>query len=226
MLQSFPTGGSCSWLSTPTSLPPPEQTNVNLTQTWAWMWFYFFLFSPHADHYVVINLRQEGKIIGTKETKGAGGTNPVWNAPFLFDLPPGDITQLPLVLEFIVMQVENIGIILHYVCVCVLIQCFMFYLPMLRCLKVNFLILFFFLSGSSLHQKQHSGSSVDWLWCFGGGAGSLEGDVQPGADRDGSLAHHPIRRALGLIDCAAVPWIAARGEDRKLESKVCCCSAC
>lgn len=61
--------------------------------------------SPHADHYVVINLRQEGKIIGTKETKGAGGTNPVWNAPFLFDLPPGDITQLPLVLEFIVMQV-------------------------------------------------------------------------------------------------------------------------
>ncbi|GAA6230450.1 synaptotagmin-5-like isoform X1 [Lates japonicus] len=56
------------------------------------------------DHYVVINLRQDGKIIGTKETKGASGPNPVWNAPFLFDLPPGDITQLPLVLEFIVMQ--------------------------------------------------------------------------------------------------------------------------
>ncbi|XP_034732499.1 synaptotagmin-5 [Etheostoma cragini] len=57
-----------------------------------------------ADHYVVINLRQDGKIIGTKETKGASGANPVWNAPFLFDLPSGDITQLPLVLEFIVMQ--------------------------------------------------------------------------------------------------------------------------
>ncbi|XP_074522822.1 synaptotagmin-5 [Halichoeres trimaculatus] len=56
------------------------------------------------DHYVVINLRQDGKVIGTKETKGASGPNPVWNAPFLFDLPPGDITQLPLVLEFIVMQ--------------------------------------------------------------------------------------------------------------------------
>nr|XP_020472773.1 synaptotagmin-4-like isoform X1 [Monopterus albus]XP_020472774.1 synaptotagmin-4-like isoform X1 [Monopterus albus] len=56
------------------------------------------------DHYVVINLRQEGKIIGTKETKGASGSNPIWNAPFLFDLPPGDITELPLVLEFIVMQ--------------------------------------------------------------------------------------------------------------------------
>ncbi|XP_034536491.1 synaptotagmin-4 [Notolabrus celidotus] len=56
------------------------------------------------DHYVVINLRQDGKVIGTKETKGTSGSNPVWNAPFLFDLPPGDITQLPLVLEFIIMQ--------------------------------------------------------------------------------------------------------------------------
>ncbi|KAK5934817.1 hypothetical protein CgunFtcFv8_020239 [Champsocephalus gunnari] len=55
-----------------------------------------------ADHYVVINLRQDGKVIGTKETKGASGSNPVWNAPFLFDLPPGDISQL--VLEFIIMQ--------------------------------------------------------------------------------------------------------------------------
>ncbi|XP_069029911.1 synaptotagmin-5 [Embiotoca jacksoni] len=56
------------------------------------------------DHYVVINLRQDGKVIGTKETKGVRGPNPIWNAPFLFDLPPGDITQLPLVLEFIIMQ--------------------------------------------------------------------------------------------------------------------------
>ncbi|KAM3877368.1 synaptotagmin-5 [Diretmus argenteus] len=56
------------------------------------------------DHYVVINMRQGGKVIGTKETKGASGPNPVWNAPFLFDLPTGDITQLPLILEFIVMQ--------------------------------------------------------------------------------------------------------------------------
>ncbi|KAB5574683.1 hypothetical protein PHYPO_G00211820 [Pangasianodon hypophthalmus] len=57
-----------------------------------------------ADHYVVINLRQGGKVISTKETKGASGPNAVWNAPFLFDLPPGDIIRLPLVLEFIVMQ--------------------------------------------------------------------------------------------------------------------------
>ncbi|KAG7333478.1 hypothetical protein KOW79_003613 [Hemibagrus wyckioides] len=57
-----------------------------------------------ADHYVVINLRQGGKVISTKETKGASGPNAVWNAPFLFDLPPGDVIRLPLVLEFIVMQ--------------------------------------------------------------------------------------------------------------------------
>ncbi|TSK38394.1 Synaptotagmin-4 [Bagarius yarrelli] len=57
-----------------------------------------------VNHYVVINLRQGGKVIDTKETKGASGPNAVWNAPFLFDLPPGDIVRLPLVLEFIVMQ--------------------------------------------------------------------------------------------------------------------------
>ncbi|XP_061778076.1 synaptotagmin-4 [Nerophis ophidion] len=56
------------------------------------------------DHYVVINLHHGGKVIGTKETKGAAGSNPVWNAPFLFDLPPGNVAQLPMLLEFIVMQ--------------------------------------------------------------------------------------------------------------------------
>lgn len=61
--------------------------------------------STGTDHYVIINLRQGGKVISTKETKGASGPNAVWNAPFLFDLPPGDIIRLPLVLEFIVMQV-------------------------------------------------------------------------------------------------------------------------
>lgn len=59
------------------------------------------------DHYVVINLLQSGKVIATKETKGAAGNNAVWNAPFLFDLPSGDITKLPLTLEFIVMQVTR-----------------------------------------------------------------------------------------------------------------------
>ncbi|XP_062861051.1 uncharacterized protein LOC134323454 [Trichomycterus rosablanca] len=57
-----------------------------------------------ADHYVIINLRQSGTIISTKETKGASGPNAVWNSPFLFDLPAGDMVRLPLVLEFIIMQ--------------------------------------------------------------------------------------------------------------------------
>ncbi|MED6278379.1 hypothetical protein CHARACLAT_023247 [Characodon lateralis] len=61
--------------------------------------------SQHGtDHYVIINLHLDRKIIDTKETKVASSPNPIWNAPFLFDLPPGDITQLPLALEFIVMQ--------------------------------------------------------------------------------------------------------------------------
>ncbi|MGH0119986.1 UNVERIFIED_CONTAM: hypothetical protein FKN15_060543, partial [Acipenser sinensis] len=56
------------------------------------------------DHYVVITLRQGGSVIGSKETKAASGYNAVWNAPFLFDMPPGDIHELPLSLEFIIMQ--------------------------------------------------------------------------------------------------------------------------
>ncbi|XP_067829672.1 synaptotagmin-4 isoform X2 [Heptranchias perlo] len=56
------------------------------------------------DHYVIINLYQDGKVLSTKETKTASGYNAVWNAPFLFDIPPGDIESLQLSLEFIVMQ--------------------------------------------------------------------------------------------------------------------------
>ncbi|XP_078388334.1 synaptotagmin-5 [Cetorhinus maximus] len=56
------------------------------------------------DHYVIINLHQDGKVLSTKETKTSSGYNPVWNAPFLFDVPAGDIESLQLSLEFIVMQ--------------------------------------------------------------------------------------------------------------------------
>ncbi|RXM97258.1 Synaptotagmin-1 [Acipenser ruthenus] len=56
------------------------------------------------DHYVLITLRQGGSVIGSKETKAASGYNAVWNAPFLFDMPPGEIHELPLSLEFIIMQ--------------------------------------------------------------------------------------------------------------------------
>ncbi|XP_041073800.1 synaptotagmin-9-like [Polyodon spathula] len=56
------------------------------------------------DHYVVITLRHGGSVIVSKETKAASGYNAVWNAPFLFDMPPGEIHELPLSLEFIIMQ--------------------------------------------------------------------------------------------------------------------------
>ncbi|KAM7414806.1 hypothetical protein PAMA_019563 [Pampus argenteus] len=55
-----------------------------------------------ADYQVVINLHHEGVVISSRETKGGPCT--VWNTTFLFDLPPGDIHQLPLTLEFIILQ--------------------------------------------------------------------------------------------------------------------------
>ncbi|XP_078286018.1 synaptotagmin-11 isoform X2 [Rhinoraja longicauda] len=56
------------------------------------------------DHSVIINLYKDGKVMSSKETKASSGYNPVWNAPFLFDIPSGDIESLVLSLEFIVMQ--------------------------------------------------------------------------------------------------------------------------
>ncbi|XP_069758720.1 synaptotagmin-11-like isoform X2 [Narcine bancroftii] len=56
------------------------------------------------DHYVIINLYKDGKTLSSKVTKTSSGYNPVWNAPFLFDVPPGDIESLDLSLEFIIMQ--------------------------------------------------------------------------------------------------------------------------
>lgn len=58
----------------------------------------------HTEYQVVINLHHEGVVISSRETKGGSCT--VWNTSFLFDLPPGDIRQLHLMLEFIIMQVK------------------------------------------------------------------------------------------------------------------------
>ncbi|KAM6060073.1 synaptotagmin-11-like [Theristicus caerulescens] len=55
-------------------------------------------------HYVIIHLYHNGHIIDTKETKSITGYNPIWNMPFLFNLPAGDIQQQELSLEFTVMQ--------------------------------------------------------------------------------------------------------------------------
>ncbi|XP_066491899.1 synaptotagmin-4-like [Tiliqua scincoides] len=56
------------------------------------------------DHYVLIHLHHNGKVIDTKETKSITGYNPVWNTPFLFSIPAGDIQEQHLSLEFTVMQ--------------------------------------------------------------------------------------------------------------------------
>ncbi|KAM7102967.1 LOW QUALITY PROTEIN: synaptotagmin-4-like [Ciconia maguari] len=55
-------------------------------------------------HYVIIHLYHKGHVIDTKKTKSITGYNPVWNMPFLFNLPAGDIQQQELSLEFTVMQ--------------------------------------------------------------------------------------------------------------------------
>ncbi|XP_032846394.2 synaptotagmin-5-like [Tyto alba] len=60
--------------------------------------------SPLPGHYVIIRLHHDGHVIDTKETKSVTSYNPVWNMPFLFSLPAGDIQQLELSLEFTVMQ--------------------------------------------------------------------------------------------------------------------------
>ncbi|KAL8196933.1 UNVERIFIED_CONTAM: hypothetical protein K2H54_002276 [Gekko kuhli] len=56
------------------------------------------------DHYVTIRLRHDGKVVDTKETKAITGCSPVWNTPFLFSIPAGDILEQALSLEFTVMQ--------------------------------------------------------------------------------------------------------------------------
>lgn len=58
-----------------------------------------------AEYRVVINLHHEGVVISSRQTEGGSCT--VWNASFLFDLPAGDISKLPLMVEFIIMQVND-----------------------------------------------------------------------------------------------------------------------
>ncbi|KAM4893452.1 uncharacterized protein FYW23_008484 [Sylvia borin] len=57
-------------------------------------------------HYIIVHLHHDGHIIDTKETKSVSGYSPVWNTPFLFSIPAGDIQQQELALEFVVMQVR------------------------------------------------------------------------------------------------------------------------
>lgn len=59
----------------------------------------------HTEYQVVINLHHEGIMISSRETKG--GSCAVWNSSFLFDLPTGEISQLRVMLEFVIMQVKD-----------------------------------------------------------------------------------------------------------------------
>ncbi|KAM4677876.1 synaptotagmin-7-like [Discoglossus pictus] len=56
------------------------------------------------DHFVSIRLSQGSQVQHMKETRSVSGFSPVWNAPFLFDVPPGAVEDQTLCLEFLVMQ--------------------------------------------------------------------------------------------------------------------------
>ncbi|XP_036592396.1 synaptotagmin-4-like [Trichosurus vulpecula] len=58
----------------------------------------------HQEHSVVIGLYQAGQLLDSRETQAMVGCSPVWNAPFLFSLPAGDLQEQSLFLQFIVMQ--------------------------------------------------------------------------------------------------------------------------
>ncbi|XP_018408502.1 PREDICTED: synaptotagmin-4-like [Nanorana parkeri] len=56
------------------------------------------------DHFVSIRLIQDKQVIDVKETRTVSGSSPVWNAPFLFDVPLESMQSQSLCLEFLVMQ--------------------------------------------------------------------------------------------------------------------------
>nr|XP_006811224.1 PREDICTED: synaptotagmin-4-like [Saccoglossus kowalevskii] len=55
-----------------------------------------------ADHHVVINLTNKGKVVESKETRLQSGHSPVWNEPFLFDIHNRHVSNYSL--EFILMK--------------------------------------------------------------------------------------------------------------------------
>ncbi|XP_074092469.1 synaptotagmin-4-like [Macrotis lagotis] len=58
----------------------------------------------YREHSVVIDLYQAGQLLDSRETQVVLGSSPVWNAPFLFSLPAGDLQEQNLFLQFTVMQ--------------------------------------------------------------------------------------------------------------------------
>ncbi|XP_041376517.1 synaptotagmin-4-like [Gigantopelta aegis] len=53
-------------------------------------------------HYVQINLKRDQETLTSQETKPQSGTSPVWNQPFLFDIPSSLVDSITL--EFVIMR--------------------------------------------------------------------------------------------------------------------------
>lgn len=54
------------------------------------------------EYYVVVNAVSCGRVMATRETKSVPGRSPVWNQPFIFDLPECDVDKY--FLQFVVMS--------------------------------------------------------------------------------------------------------------------------
>lgn len=55
-----------------------------------------------SEYYVIISLLRGIEAVTYKETRPAAGPNPVWNQPFLFDIPETEVHQYSL--QFLVMR--------------------------------------------------------------------------------------------------------------------------
>ncbi|KAL5004836.1 hypothetical protein ScPMuIL_018292 [Solemya velum] len=54
------------------------------------------------EHYITINLLHGGQTVSSRETRPQKGYGPIWNQPFLFDIPATDANSYSL--EFILMR--------------------------------------------------------------------------------------------------------------------------
>lgn len=139
-----------------------------------------------TEYQVVINLHHEGVVISGRETKG--GSCAVWNSSFLFDLPPGEVSQLRVTLEFVIMQVKKKNGFLLDGNIPKRSSC----AKTCDCSSSA--------TESGPLQRQSSGSGQDRHWGCRCWTGSLEGRVQP-AGGAGALAHCASRASVDT-NCA------------------------
>lgn len=53
-------------------------------------------------HYIILNIYKENELVMTKESKTQSGYSPVWNQPFLFDIPGSSVADYSL--ELVIMR--------------------------------------------------------------------------------------------------------------------------